>query len=294
MNLDTPWRAGRLDASRGPHRLLFGQMYEDAQVEREIFQGLGRIFCIASAGDTAMLLSQDHEVVACDINPVQLAYAERHANGVARETGDADRAMSFLRSFEPLAGWHKEALKAFLALSDGPEQLQFWRTHLDTLRFRAGFDAVMSRFMLRMMYSSPLLSCLPPRFGAVMRKRLERGIARHPNVSNPYIHALLRGTEISSPKPITFNIEFVLGDAASVLESYPPESFSGFTLSNILDGAAQTYRERLIRAVHRAATSDAVVILRSFAEPSGPGANPAERDRSMLWGVVDICTVNSL
>jgi S-adenosylmethionine:diacylglycerol 3-amino-3-carboxypropyl transferase len=295
VNSETPWHAGRLDASRGPRRLLFGQMYEDAEIEREAFHRSGRIFCIASAGDTSMLLSQEHEVVACDINPVQLAYAQRRAGGALRETGDADRAMGFLRSFTPLTGWHKKQLQEFLALSDGPEQLDFWRTHLDTLRFRAGFNIILSRPILRMMYSSQFLSALPPRFGAILRKRLEKGIARHSNASNPYIHALLLGTQISSPGAIGSDIEFVSGDAALVLESCKPGSFAGFTLSNILDGAAQTYRERLIRAVHRAATPDAAVILRSFAEPSVPAlTNHAERDRSMLWGVVDIRSVNSL
>ena len=295
MNPETPWRAGRLDAARGPQRLLFGQMYEDAEIERQALQGRGRVFCIASSGDTAMFLSQEHEVVACDINRVQLAYAERHARGAPRETGDADRAMGFLRFFAPLTGWRKRQLEAFLSLSDPAEQLRFWRTHLDTLRFRAGFNVILSRLMLRAMYSSQFLSALPPRFGGIMRQRLETGIARHLNASNPYIHALLLGAEISSPKAIASNIDFVSGDAASVLESFPPASFSGFTLSNILDGTSQSYRERLVRAVRRTAIPDGVIVLRSFAEAAAPTeTNHAARDRSMLWGVVDIRSVNSL
>ena len=295
MNPETPWRSGRLDAARGPQRLLFGQMYEDAEIDRQAFRGLGRIFCIASAGDTAMLLSQEHEVLACDINAVQLAYAQRRAGGAPRETGDADKAMGFLRSFTPLTGWRKKQLQEFLALSDGPRQLDFWRRNLETWRFHAGFNVIMSRPILRMMYSSQFLSALPPKFGAVMRRRLEKGIARHPNASNPYIHALLLGTRIGSPRSVASNIEFVSGDAASVLERLPRASFSGFTLSNIVDGAAQTYRDRLIHAVRRAATPDALLILRSFAEPAAPAdTNHAERDRSMLWGVVEIRRVDSL
>jgi len=295
VNPDTPWQAGRLDAAPGPQRLLFGQMYEDAEIERETFRGLGRIFCIASAGDTAMLLSQEHEVLACDINPVQLAYARRHANGAPRETGDADRAMRFLRSFAPLTGWTKQRLERFLGLSDPAEQLQFWRDQLDTARFRAGFNLILSRPMLRVMYSQQFLLALPPHFGSILRGRFEKGIARHPNAANPYIHAHLLGIPIESPKPVATDIEFAAGDAASVLETCAPGSFAGFTLSNILDGAAQSYRHRLIRAIRRAATSNAVVVLRSFAEPANSGdTNDAERDRSMLWGVLDIRSVNSL
>jgi hypothetical protein len=55
------------------------------------------------------------------------------------------------------------------------------------------------------------------------------------------------------------------------------------------DDAELSYRSRLSRAVRRAATEDAVVVLRSFAEPPPElETNQAENDRSMLWGVVDI------
>ena len=47
---ESAWQAGRLGSMNGPHRLLFGQMYEDAEIERAAFQGKGRVFCIASAG----------------------------------------------------------------------------------------------------------------------------------------------------------------------------------------------------------------------------------------------------
>ena len=52
---------------------------------------------------------------------------------------------------------------------------------------------------------------------------------------------------------------------------------------------------RLARAVRRAATDDAVIVLRSFAEPpQGLSTNRAECDRSMLWGVVDVRSVQTL
>lgn len=85
---ETAWRAGRLGSSHGPQRLLFGNMYEDAEIERSAFRGKGRVFCIASAGDTAIHLAGEHEVFACDINPAQLDYAERRAAGGPAETGD--------------------------------------------------------------------------------------------------------------------------------------------------------------------------------------------------------------
>jgi hypothetical protein len=292
---ETAWSAGRFDSSGGAPRLLFGSMHEDPEIELAAFRGKGRIFCIASAGTTALRLAEQHEVVACDINPTQLAYAQQRARGGPVRKGDAERAMSFARSFMPVIGWRTRVLHAFLALSDLTEQAAFWKQHLDTRRFRAGLNALMSPLLLRTLYASPFLSFLPPRFGTVLRDRLERGFSRHQNVSNPYARALLLGEAIDEPSPRASQIEFILGDAASWLASCPPRSFDGFALSNILDGAEPSYQQRLWQALRRAAADNAVVVWRSFAEPApGLATNQADRDRSLLWGVVDVRTVSGL
>jgi len=290
---ETAWQAGRLGSSSGPGRLLFGRMYEDVQIEKAAFQGKGRVFCIASAGATALQLADQHEVVACDINPTQLAYAKRRSRGGQVETGDAERAMNFARSFMPLIGWRRNVVRGFLALSDIAEQMTFWRKHLDTHRFRTGFDTLMSPVILRAVYASQFLASVPSKFGAVLRTRLERGFGQHQNASNPYARALLLGESTDEPRREARNIRFVLADAASWLESCPARFFDGFALSNILDGAQSGYRLRLSQAIRRAATEQAVVVLRSVAEPPAESnSNHADSDRSMLWGIVDVRSAN--
>lgn len=269
--------------------MLFGHMHEDAEIERAAFRNKGRMFCIASAGCTAAQLSVTHDVVACDINPVQLAYAERRLHGAAATLGHAERAMAFARLFMPLVGWRASVVCAFLAFTNVTEQLWFWRAHMDTRRFRTIFDTLTSRAILRTWYARRLLTTVPERFGTVLRHRLERGFARHANAANPYARSLLLGEAIDLGQSNASRVKFVGGDAASYLESCPSGSFDAFSLSNILDGAAPSYRERLSDAVRRAASKDAVVVLRSFGEPSPQlTTNHAESDRSMLWGLVDV------
>jgi S-adenosylmethionine:diacylglycerol 3-amino-3-carboxypropyl transferase len=295
MSTDTPWGAGRFDQKAGPKRLLFGRMYEDPSIERGVFRPGGRVFCIASAGSTAMALAPDHEVVAVDINPVQLAYARRRLDGAPPEVGSAEKVMGALLKLLPLAGWRRRTVEAFLALDDPAEQLAFWRSRLDTWRFRAGFDAGLSLTGLGAVYASPFLRVLPPHFGRVMRGRMERCFATHPNRTNPYARALLLGEAEAPGEARGGAIELVQADAAGYLEACPAGSFDGLTLSNILDGAPDGYRERLYAALRRAGAPGSVAVLRSFAEPAGSSAtNLAGQDRSMLWGIVEARPVSDL
>lgn len=286
----TAWARGRFDARRGPGAILFGRMYEDAQIECDAFRPGGRVFCIASAGCTAMRLAPQHEVVAVDINAAQLAYAERRLAGERCVRGSAEHVMAFARAFAPLVGWSRSRLHAFLELEDPAQQSAYWRAYLDTRRFRAALDAVLSITALRAVYAAAFLDFLPPRLGAVLRARMARCFARHPNRSNPYARALFMGELPDDPPPAQVrSIRLVHADAAAYLEGEAAAGFDGFALSNILDGADAGYARRLFAAVKRAAAPGAVAVLRSFREPADAGPeNRAPDDRAMLWGVVDV------
>jgi len=284
----TVWQRGRLDARIGPRQVLFGRMYEDPAIELDAFRPGSRVFCIASAGCTAMKLAPHHEVVAVDINPVQLAYAERRFDGDPGVRGRAERIMDFMRFFGPLAGWWPSRVRAFLELDDPLEQMDYWQRLLNTWRFRTSIDALFSVTALRSVYAPRFLDFLPNRLGAVMRGRMERCFERHPNRTNLYARSLLLG-ELSCepPSPRAKDVRLVHADAAEFLERTPRASFDGFTLSNILDGVDDAYRRRLLSAVKRAAAPGATTVLRSFgnADADSP-ANRAADDRAMLWGSV--------
>ena len=289
----TPWVAGRFDRRAGPRRILFGHMYEDPAIELRAFPPGSRVFCIASAGDMALELAGSRTVTAVDINPVQLDYARARLAGARAERGTAERLLDLGRTVLPLLGWRRPALETFLNMKDPAEQLDFWRRNLDTRRFRAGVDLLLSFTALRAAYASPFLEALPPRFGQVMRARMERCFGRHPNADNPFARALLQGEFPRSGGGTPSEVELACADAADFLELCPPASFDAFTLSNILDGATVGYRQRLLAAVQRAAAPGAVVVLRSFGEPASEMAtNVAGDDRSMLWGIVDVQRVS--
>ncbi|MEO8753675.1 MAG: DUF3419 family protein [Casimicrobiaceae bacterium] len=287
---ETAWKTGRFDARGGPGKVLFGRMYEDAAIESGAFRPGGRVFCIASAGCTAMHLAPRHEIVAVDINPVQLAYAEGRFAGDHGVRGTAERVMAFGRAFAPAVGWSPSRLRTFLDLDDPEEQIAYWRRHLDTWRFRTAFDGLFSFAALRAVYAPQFLDFLPPRLGAVMRGRMERCFARHSNRTNAYARALLLGELSDAPSPPEAKqIRIVHADAAECLEREPAGSFDGFALSNILDGATATYERRLIAAVQRAAAPGAITVLRSFREAGRAlPTNRAVEDRAMLWGIVDV------
>ena len=265
-------------------------MHEDWLIEAEALPERGRIFCIASAGCTAFeLASRGAHVTAVDANPAQIEYVEARLNGAEPRAGVVERMLARLRKFGRLAGWSPAVLSDFCALEDGHAQLDFWRTRLDTRRFRTGLALFLNPLSLRLAYSSPLVAARPSGFGRVVRSRLERGFSLHPNQQNPYARFLLLGEDGQPDPQPGIDLTLVCADAAAYLEQSAPASFDGFALSNILDGASPAYGQRLFSAVQRAATPQAVVVVRSFNNPANTQEETwAARDRSLLWGSVRV------
>lgn len=284
----TPWREGPFRAR--PLGLIFGQTYEDPEIELEAFAPRSRVFSIAGAGSTARVLAAaGHRVTAVDINPAQLAYAEARAAGRLARMGAAERLLRFGRELARLAGWSRARLEAFLSLSDCGEQIDFWDRELDTARWRSAVGTLLAPRLLSLCYRSPFFRSLPRDFGPRVRQRLRRGWASHSNQRNPFAALLLLGRSLAEPGAAISPIRFVCADAAEFLDSCEPGTFEAFSLSNIGDGASPEYLQRLQAVVEHASAPGAVVVWRSFQEPgAGMAGNRAGLDRSLLWGVVDV------
>ena len=285
----TVWARGRFDERSGPPELLFGLMYEDCSLELAAFEPTGRVFCIASAGCTALALAaRGARVTAVDVNPAQVAYVRARVAGAPAREGRVEHGLRRLRRLGAAVGWSRRKLEHFCELDDLDRQRRFWRDELDTRRLRLALSTFLRPRALRRVYAEPLVAALPGRFDQILRRRLQRGFGRHANRDNPYAAQILLGRARSVPRAA---MTVIHGDAAEFLESCPAGSFDAFSLSNVLDGAGPGYGERLLVAVRGAAAPNAVVILRSLAEPQTEDeARRAADERSLIWGSVRVAT----
>ena len=59
-----------------------------------------------------------------------------------------------------------------MEMDDPAAQVQYWRTRLETARFRAGLAIVINPLALRVVYSPTFVRVLPRRFDRIIRGRL--------------------------------------------------------------------------------------------------------------------------
>jgi S-adenosylmethionine:diacylglycerol 3-amino-3-carboxypropyl transferase len=257
-------------------------MYEDPLVELEVFPAGARVFAIASAGCTSFTLANaGHAVTTVDINAAQVAYVRARLEGAEPSPGAADRLLAGARAALGPLGWTPADLDAFCEMEEPAEQLRVWDRRFDTA-FRTAGAIGLRPAGLAAAYAPAFRGVVPRRFDRILRERLRRGWATHPNRMNPYARLLLRGEGPATAVPAGVTVH--RADAAAYLESCGAV-FDAFTLSNVLDGPASSYRARLVAAVRAAAAPGAMMVVRSFAEPRTAGeAAWAARDRSHLWG----------
>jgi Protein of unknown function (DUF3419) len=264
-------------------------MHEDWAIEARVLPPASRVLCIASAGCTALALAaRGHETHAVDVNPAQVAYVRSRMLGEPVRDGAAERLLAAGRRLARLAGLSTAVIARFLAMDDPVEQEAAWRERVAGRRLRFAASAALSRPALCAVYARDLVRSLPAGFGRVVLERVRRGVGRHPNRSNPYLHRLLAGAACEDPlDPSPPQLWLEVTDVLRHLRRCPPAAFDGFALSNVLDGADPRYGHAVAAEVRRTARPGAVVVLRTFAEPSGPAAARwAAEDRSMLWGGV--------
>ncbi|MFJ9847463.1 DUF3419 family protein [Kitasatospora sp. NPDC101155] len=302
MSTATPWADGRL-LSLQPRRpgVLFGRMYEDPGVDLAAFPPPGaRVLCIASAGDTAAALAAaGHQVTAVDVNPAQLAYARaRLTTGAPAATGAAERLLALGRAAAATAlpAWRPAALERFLRLDDPAAQARHWHRHLDGpgLRLLLG-AALRPAGALAGGLHPAFRAVLPRRFDTVLRARLARGFARHPNADNPWAWRLLLGRELPGAGRVGRElpgggppVRLLHGDVVEHLERSPAAAYDAVTLSNVLDGPDPAFARRLRAAVRHAVRPGGIAVLRSIREPGPAGPGAAAEDRCPLWGVVRV------
>jgi SAM-dependent methyltransferase len=290
----SPWSRGRLDGRPGPPQLLFGRMHEDWRVEAAAFQPGSRVFCIASSGCTALALAaRGFRVTAVDVNPAQIDYARSRAAGAPPRQGLVDGRLARARRLLPWLGMRERDLLSFLQLAEPAEQTAFWRERLETRRLRGFLRCALHPALLRLSHNRRFVGWEPERFDRSVLRRLERTWATHPNRENPYAWNLLLGRDPDPANETAVSgIDFVCADAVEFLRNGPPGRFDGLSLSNILDAAPEAFRERLLAAVRYAAAPGAVLVLRSFAEPPNDRqAQWAARDRSPLWGAIEVSEI---
>ena len=292
------WRNGRLDGRPGRTTVLFGRMHEDWSIEVSLFPPGSRVLCIASAGCTALALAERGDrVTAVDINPAQIDYVRARLAGMPAKAGRVDLMLMKARRALRWLGWNEAKLRDFLTLGDPTEQMRFWRQELDGPLWRTALECALHPLVLRSAYAPGFLRALPDGFARVIRRRLERGWLLHANRTNPYAWHMLLGHGPPEEGSSTIScghlkVNLICAEVAEYLEICTPASFDAFSLSNILDGADAQYRQRLLCAVRRAGAPEAVVVLRSFAEPKDKDEDSwAARDRALIWGSVRVFAI---
>jgi Acetamidase/Formamidase family len=144
-------------------------------------------------------------------------YLRARLAGARGAEGVIERLLARARAFGWIVGWSRSRREAFCDLADTMLQARLWRQQLDTTRFRAATALLLSPLVLRRAYARDFVRAVHRRFDLVLRHRLERGFARHPNRDNPYARLLLLGAPPRIAPSGGGSVDVVWADAADHL-----------------------------------------------------------------------------
>ena len=250
--ISTPWQFGRFDGSHGESRLMFRRMFEDWSVELAAFRNQRRVACIASGGCTAITLANHgHEVTAIDINAAQIDHVRARLAGNKESDSDSERVLRVRRMLLRCLGVSRRTIHDSLSCSEADRQLELWN-RIWSRRTAHAARIAFHPAVLRMVYATRFVRALPKRFDQVLARRLRRGLAVHPNRDNPFVWQMFDGTRPAHLDPMispAATIALMHADIVEFLNRKQPASFDAFSLSNILDGCTEPYRDVIHRTV---------------------------------------------
>jgi hypothetical protein len=312
----TPWVTGRLGRFGRGQRLLFGATYEDPAIEIAAFDGCNSVVCIAGAGDLARALAEaGFSVTALDINQKQIDYAKARSNGAPFRRGSAERIMALGRMLLRPAGWSSSRMATLANSTSTNAQVAVWNS------LTSGF----SGFVLRVLLSpAKLAAAFRPEFvslvGAGFAPRLvltlRAALENVPNCENPFASLLFLGEPLKlstrQQSERNNNPNFLCADILAHLSSVPSGSFDAAAMSNIGDGAPESFRVELDRALRHALKPGAPITVRTMGNVASLSSNTllgtlastktgplsttrsasakelAATDRSLIWSGLEV------
>ncbi|MBC7922491.1 MAG: DUF3419 family protein [Ferruginibacter sp.] len=347
METITPqfWQKGNLGQSSGrrtqpppPPAIVFGQVREDPLPELLALREMSHpraVFCVASGGCTAfaLLLAGSPSVVACDINPAQIALVElkkavlaipdpatvrraffesaidahaRVADALSEEvrifwranasllkdglhhSGLVDRKLRLaIQLFYALVHSHVTT-KRMLGFDTLATQRAFFNRVWRSRRWKACFQLLTNRRLLRLVYGKEVLDALPANFAGEIQRQVEEALVHSVSIANPYLWQTflpgifppasafpdyLQDLSLHRIRPSLPNLILRTGDAAQTIRE-STVSFDLYALSNLLELVSPAYAEALAETIAQRANPGALIFLRFIFTPPAAVVQP--------------------